>query len=84
MPQVMVDFRFRESRWQTNGEAAHYIHDHAPSDASCTIRAHVHRALALDDPPPHYHLVESQPGAGIRSYPLGGPIPEVHYKSSHN
>jgi hypothetical protein len=39
---------------------------------------------SLDDLPPHYHLVESQMGAGTRSYPLGGPIPEVHYETSHN
>jgi hypothetical protein len=38
----------------------------------------------LDDLNPHYHLVESQTGAWTRSYPFGGPLPEVHYESSHN
>lgn len=38
---------------------------------------------SLDDLPPHYHLVESQMGAGKRSYAFGGPLPEDHYKSSY-
>jgi hypothetical protein len=38
---------------------------------------------SLPDLPPHYHMVESQPGAWTRLYPLGGHLPESHYESSH-
>ena len=38
---------------------------------------------SLTDLPPHYHLIESQAGAGTRIYPLGGELPESLYEASH-
>jgi hypothetical protein len=38
---------------------------------------------SLIDLPPHYHLVESEPGAWTRSYAFGGDLPEDQYEPSH-
>ena len=39
MQHIMVDFRFRKSRWQINREAVHLRLEHASSSASGAIRA---------------------------------------------
>ncbi|MGA3035358.1 MAG: hypothetical protein ABSD70_18895, partial [Terracidiphilus sp.] len=39
MPHIMVDFRFRKSRWRINGEAVHFRLEHACFPASCALRA---------------------------------------------
>jgi hypothetical protein len=37
----------------------------------------------LVGPPPHFHLVESEPGAWTRKWALGGALPKDQYESSH-
>jgi hypothetical protein len=37
----------------------------------------------LIDLPPHFHTVESQPGAWTRRYPIGGKLPADFYQPSH-
>jgi len=39
MPHIMVDFRFRRSRWQIKVEAVHFRLEHASSSESSAIRA---------------------------------------------
>jgi hypothetical protein len=39
MQHIMVDFRFRKSRWQMNGKAVHFRLEHASSSESSAIRA---------------------------------------------
>ena len=38
---------------------------------------------SLVDLPPHYHLTESQPGCGSRTYAIGGELPEDIYEPAH-
>lgn len=38
---------------------------------------------SLIDLPPHFHLVESESGAWTRKYAVGGPLPNLHFESSH-
>jgi hypothetical protein len=51
--------------------------------SECGIAIYDEQSDSLIDLPPHFHLVESQPGAWTRRYPMGGDLPQSQFEPSH-